>query len=828
MAATLTTLDGTIIPATISGLTVHTWTADSTGLFITTSDLKSEWTGAYATMLAGHADQMTPLQRMEGNAEAVMENTAAARLSATQQSMLRQDLQREYDSIDAAMRIDQTAFGINPAAQFNTYTYLKLEETLQGSPVLAELATQGHGLNSPPSATYDGYTTDFQNRTDGKTFFVGGGLDNGENAVAAFLDDVVLTHAPFAVVEHNGVLEQLNQNGNLEDTLTDVVAAANETTYTRVFVASDFSTNAAAVGAVVGVPNALPAPAVPTPAAPLAGVTALDGSVLPETVSGLTAHVWTADATGLYGTLTDLGSEWRGDYGAMLAGQAGNLTPLQRMEGNAEAVLENTGAAKLNATSQAAFRADLQREFDAIDAAMRIDQATYGIDPTVSFTTYSYLKMEETLQGNETLKELGYQGHGVNSPPLTKYDGFTTDFQNKVDGRTFYVGGGPGTGQLAISAFLDDDVLTHAPFPVVMNNGVLTQLNQNGNLESPLVSDALVAANNTAFGRVYVASDFSTDSTAVGAVVTVPPPTASTYSIAAIDAVQTDPTSGVATFTFAVTRTGSLAGTATVGYTVAGSGANGAPAGLFQNPTGTVAFAAGAASASISVNVAGMPLPMDQAFTATITAPAGAATGVASAGGTVGGNAISTFDATTGQAHAAGVAAYSGPVPGLQWTYLNLTPDNMDINATLPNSFLHSGGGNDAINVSAVGGTNVMDGGTGSNFLVGGTGAGSNDTFYVDDRGPAADIWSTVVNFHAGDAATIFGLTQGGTTNSWVDGQGAAGYTGLTLHATAAGRPTASLSLAGFSTADLNSGRLSATFGAETDGTPYLYVYDKT
>ena len=119
----------------------------------------------------------------------------------------------------------------------------------------------------------------------------------------------------------------------------------------------------------------------------------------------------------------------------------------------------------------------------------------------------------------------------------------------------------------------------------------------------------------------------------------------------------------------------------------------------------------------------------------------------------------------------------------------------------------------------------MLDGSAGSNFLVGGTG---DDTFFVDDQSSSGDIWSTVANFHAGDAATIFGITQSGFTATWVDGQGATGYTGLTLHVTAPGAPAASLSLAGFSTADLSDGRISTTWGTEADGTPYLYVHDNS
>jgi serralysin len=178
------------------------------------------------------------------------------------------------------------------------------------------------------------------------------------------------------------------------------------------------------------------------------------------------------------------------------------------------------------------------------------------------------------------------------------------------------------------------------------------------------------------------------------------------------------------------------------------------------------------------------------------------------------------LDMTTGRAVAGATGEpYSGPVSGLQQQYVNLTPDNLNITASTPNWFIHSGTGTDAI--AAMGGTNVLDGGTGSNFLTGGNGT---DTFFVDDRAANSDIWSTVVGFHSGDAATVWGVTPQDFALNWVDGQGATGFTGLTLHATAAGRPTASLTLTGFSSADLSNGRLGVSFG-NVDGNSYMYVH---
>jgi hypothetical protein len=181
---------------------------------------------------------------------------------------------------------------------------------------------------------------------------------------------------------------------------------------------------------------------------------------------------------------------------------------------------------------------------------------------------------------------------------------------------------------------------------------------------------------------------------------------------------------------------------------------------------------------------------------------------------------IAVFDTTTHAAVTAQGLPYAGPVGGLIGQYINVTTDSINISVNTPGWFIHSGSGTDAITVSS--GTNVLDGSTGSNFLTGGSGT---DTFFVDDRGPTADIWSTVNKFHAGDAVTIWGVTSRDFDLAWADGQGAASYTGLTLHAITPGRPEASLTLTGYASADLGNGRLSVSFGTESaSGSPYMYV----
>lgn len=169
---------------------------------------------------------------------------------------------------------------------------------------------------------------------------------------------------------------------------------------------------------------------------------------------------------------------------------------------------------------------------------------------------------------------------------------------------------------------------------------------------------------------------------------------------------------------------------------------------------------------------------------------------------------LTVFDTTTNQSVAAVGQTYSGPVAGLTSEYITSTTDSLNVAVTTPGWFIHTGSGNDAITVSS--GTNVIDGSTGSNFLTGGSGT---DTFYVDDRNATAPIWSTINNFHAGDAATIWGVTPSDFTLTWTNGLGAPGYTGLTLGATSATTPAVDLTLVGYATADLTNGKLTVSFG---------------
>ena len=499
-------------PAAGSTITItpHTWTANANGLYQTSTNLAAEWKGYYQVMLNGQGGNLTPVQWLEGDAEAVFENTGLNSLCSSVQARDRQDAQREFDAMAAAMAINKTTMGIDPTAPLTEHTYLMLEMTLQNNPQLYELGVQGHGLNDPPASRYRGYTNDFQNNVNGSTLFVGGGLDNNQNALADFFDDCIMTHTPFPVVWQNRALTQLNQNGDAENTLLDAVVALDTYMYQRVLLPADFSCTASTShnSYVTPFQQLVASSAINLCAAPANGV--IQGLLGPvsTTISGITPHTWTADANGQFHTTTDLSAEWKGYYQAMLDGQEGTLTPIQRLEGNAEAVFENTALNSLSPTVQEQYREDAQREFDAIAAAMQIDQTTLNINPSAPLTPQTYLALEKTIQSNATLLELAWQGHGLNNPPSTRYAGYTNDYQNNVDTCTRYIGGGLNSGQNALTDFFDDNIMTHTPFPVVWQNGRLVQLNQNGDEENRL-DQAVTAMDESMYYRVYIGADFS-------------------------------------------------------------------------------------------------------------------------------------------------------------------------------------------------------------------------------------------------------------------------------------------------------------------------------
>ena len=165
--------------------------------------------------------------------------------------------------------------------------------------------------------------------------------------------------------------------------------------------------------------------------------------------------------------------------------------------------------------------------------------------------------------------------------------------------------------------------------------------------------------------------------------------------------------------------------------------------------------------------------------------------------------------------------SYTGPVLGLTDEFVFPTSENINIATNLPNLFIRTGSGDDAIVVSS--GRNVIDAFTGSNFLTGGSG---QDTFFLDARG-GGSTWDTIVDFGIGDEMTLWGYVAGVSVdgldkNSWYASDGVDPYKGMTVHAKLDGTNFgASVTFAGLTLADRD--KLAVTTG-NVGGNDYLYI----
>ena len=178
---------------------------------------------------------------------------------------------------------------------------------------------------------------------------------------------------------------------------------------------------------------------------------------------------------------------------------------------------------------------------------------------------------------------------------------------------------------------------------------------------------------------------------------------------------------------------------------------------------------------------------------------------------------FSVLDVTTGQTS----GSNGTPLPGGGTLFAAITADSLAITANVPSAFIQSGTGNDILSATQ-GGNNVLDDMGGQvNFELGSGNTGT-DTFFLDTRHDPVS-WNTIANFHAGDAAIIYGIAPQDLTTSAANGLGVPAYQGLTLR-TFQGGGAAFLTLAGYSTADLSNGRLAAATGTAPDGSSFLLV----
>ncbi|MBC7821592.1 MAG: hypothetical protein IAG10_32300, partial [Planctomycetaceae bacterium] len=109
-------------------------------------------------------------------------------------------------------------------------------------------------------------------------------------------------------------------------------------------------------------------------------------------------------------------------------------------------------------------------------------------------------------------------------------------------------------------------------------------------------------------------------------------------SIAASSASKSEGNSGNTSFTFTVTRAGSTSGSASVNYAVTGSSSSAANVADFGGslPSGTISFAVGETTKTITINVSGdTTKESDEGFTVTLSSVTGASLGTSSATGAI-------------------------------------------------------------------------------------------------------------------------------------------------------------------------------------------------
>jgi Ca2+-binding RTX toxin-like protein len=131
---------------------------------------------------------------------------------------------------------------------------------------------------------------------------------------------------------------------------------------------------------------------------------------------------------------------------------------------------------------------------------------------------------------------------------------------------------------------------------------------------------------------------------------------------------------------------------------------------------------------------------------------------------------------------------------------VSTTPDSVSVTALVPNVYIATGVGNDFINLSFLNGSNLVDGGSGTNSIIGGTG---NDTFNMVGPNLTANAFDVISGFHPGDVANVIGIAPGSFSLSEIPGVGLVidnkTPAGADLRLLIGGSPTGSLNV-GFGT----------------------------
>jgi Ca2+-binding RTX toxin-like protein len=224
---------------------------------------------------------------------------------------------------------------------------------------------------------------------------------------------------------------------------------------------------------------------------------------------------------------------------------------------------------------------------------------------------------------------------------------------------------------------------------------------------------------------------------ASGSIVNDDAPVTATLALAALNADRPEGTGGSTPFTFTITRSGDSSGTASVSWSAAGSGPAPASASDFSAavpPRGTVTFATGETSRTVTVNVAGDTAPEpDESFSVSLFSPSagvGISTGAALATIRNDDAILKNITGTSGSDSRTGSSA-AELINGLGGNdTLNGGGGNDQLVGGAGNDRLNGGNGNDSAfggdgrdTLSGEAGRDLLEGGNGNDLLSGGSGA---------------------------------------------------------------------------------------------------------
>jgi hypothetical protein len=221
-----------------------------------------------------------------------------------------------------------------------------------------------------------------------------------------------------------------------------------------------------------------------------------------------------------------------------------------------------------------------------------------------------------------------------------------------------------------------------------------------------------------------------------------------TLSIAATDANKIEGDSGSTPFTFTVTRSGETSVAASADWAVGGDAVNGADFAGGSVPNGTVSFAAGETSKTITVQIKGdTAVESSEAFQLTLANPSnGAALGTASAGGILQNDDSSIIGTSVAEV-------------------IQGSTQSDVISAKGGNDTVFGGAGNDTL--SGDSGNDTLYGDSGLDWLTGGTGADRFVFRAAGDASPKGASYEEILSFSRaqGDRIDLSGIdAKNGTT----------------------------------------------------------------